>query len=141
MDLENTSLKNLNLSDNFKNFLTNNLNFDQLIAVINLEKNLLVIAGAGSGKTRVIIYRAILLIELKISSKNILILTFTRKAITEIKTRINTFLPESNICIETFHSLAYKFLKRYAQNKNFKILTTKDSTSVFYEKSENIYSI
>lgn len=140
MDLENTSLKNLNLSDNFKNFLTNNLNFDQLIAVINLEKNLLVIAGAGSGKTRVIIYRAILLIELKISSKNILILTFTRKAITEIKTRINTFLPESNICIETFHSLAYKFLKRYAQNKNFKILTTKDSTSVFYEKSENIYS-
>ena len=140
MDLENTSLKNLNLSDNFKNFLTNNLNFDQLIAVINLEKNLLVIAGAGSGKTRVIIYRAILLIELKISSKNILILTFTRKAITEIKTRINTFLPESNICIETFHSLAYKFLKKYAQNKNFKILTTKDSTSVFYEKSENIYS-
>lgn len=140
MDLENTSLKNLNLSDNFKNFLTNNLNFDQLIAVINLEKNLLVIAGAGSGKTRVIIYRAILLIELKISSKNILILTFTRKAITEIRTRINTFLPESNICIETFHSLAYKFLKRYAQNKNFKILTTKDSTSVFYEKSENIYS-
>lgn len=140
MDLENTSLKNLNLSDNFKNFLTNNLNFDQLIAVINLEKNLLVIAGAGSGKTRVIIYRAILLIELKISSKNILILTFTRKAITEIRTRINTFLPESNICIETFHSLAYKFLKKYAQNKNFKILTTKDSTSVFYEKSENIYS-
>ena len=72
--LKNISLKNLDLSDNFKNFLINNLNFDQLIAVINFNGHFLVIAGAGSGKTRTIIYRALLLIELKIPSKNILIL-------------------------------------------------------------------
>ena len=125
--LKNISLKNLDLSDNFKNFLINNLNFDQLIAVINFNGHFLVIAGAGSGKTRTIIYRALLLIELKIPSKNILILTFTRKAINEIKTRISSFLPDSNICIETFHSLAYRYLKKYSQNKCFKILTTDDA--------------
>ena len=125
--LKNISLKNLDLSDDFKFFLINNLNFDQLIAVINLNGNFLVIAGAGSGKTRTIIYRALLLMELKIPSENILILTFTRKAINEIKSRINSFLPNSNICIETFHSLAYKFLKKYSQNKNFKIFTIDDA--------------
>lgn len=125
--LKNISLKNLNLSDYFKKFLISNLNFDQLIAVINFNGYFLVIAGAGSGKTRTIIYRAILLIELKIPSKNILILTFTRKAINEIKARVNSFLPNSDIYIETFHSLAYKFLKKYSQNKTFKILTIEES--------------
>lgn len=142
--LKNISLKNLNLSHNFKNFLINNLNFDQLIAVINLDGYFLVIAGAGSGKTRVIIYRAILLLELKTPPKNILILTFTRKAITEIKTRINSFLPESNICIETFHSLAYRFLKKYSQNKNFKVLTADETLSLakkspFYTEISSIF--
>ena len=122
--LKNVCLKELNLSDNFENLLISNLNFEQLIAVKSLNGNFLVLAGAGSGKTRVIIYRALLLLKLQIPPKNILILTFTRKAINEIKERIQAFIPDSNINIETFHSLAYRSLKKYTQNKNFQILNS-----------------
>ncbi len=137
--LKNVCLKELNLTTDFEFFLISNLNFEQLIAVKNLNGNFLVLAGAGSGKTRVIIYRALLLLKLQIPPKNILILTFTRKAINEIKDRINTFVSDSNISIETFHSLAYKSLKKYSQNKNFKILNSDNAiefakNSSFYDK-------
>lgn len=143
--LNNISFKNLNLSNNFKIFLTNNLNFEQLIAVINLNGYFLVLAGAGSGKTRVIIYRALLLLELQTPPNNILILTFTKKAILEIKDRILTFLPTSNIHIETFHSLAYKFLKKYSKNKFFKILTVDEiinlsKKSIYYKDIKKLFS-
>lgn len=135
--LKNVCLKELNLSNNFENLLISNLNFEQLIAVKSLNGNFLVLAGAGSGKTRVIIYRALLLLKLQIPPKNILILTFTRKAINEIKERIQAFIPDSNINIETFHSLAYKSLKKYTQNKNFQILNSDNAlefanSSIYY---------
>lgn len=135
--LKNISLKNLNLSENFKNLLNNNLNFEQLIAVKNLNGFFLIIAGAGSGKTRVIIYRTILLLELQIPSQNILILTFTRKATIEIRNRVSTFLSNSNINIETFHSLAYKSLKKYGQNRFFKVLTPEEA--IILAKKSNYY--
>ncbi|MGL6098800.1 MAG: ATP-dependent helicase [Fusobacteriaceae bacterium] len=132
--LKNECLDFNNLPNSFKNFLSSNLNFDQLIAVKNLNGNFLLLAGAGSGKTRVIIYRTLLLIKLQRNPQKILILTFTRKAINEIKERIQTVIPNSNVNIETFHSLAYKILKKYTQNKNFQIITT-DSALELAKKS------
>ena len=115
------------------------------MAVTNLNGNYLILAGAGSGKTRVIIYRTLLLLNLEIPDNNILILTFTRKAVTEIKNRISTVLPTSNVHIETFHSLAYKFLKKYTQNKFFKILTFDENInlskkSIYYKDVLNLFS-
>ncbi|MDX8335736.1 MULTISPECIES: ATP-dependent helicase [Cetobacterium] len=134
--LKNVYLKDIEISENFKNLLISNLNFDQLIAVINLKGYFLIIAGAGSGKTRVIIYRTILLLKLQIPEKNILVLTFTRKATNEIKNRLNSFFPNSNVQIETFHSLAYKLLKKFSSNKTFKLLTPED----FFILSKNCSS-
>lgn len=126
-------------SDFSKKKLQSSLNFEQLIAVTNLNGYFLVIAGAGSGKTRVIIYRTLLLLELKINPKNILILTFTRKAILEIKNRLYNFYPNTEVQIETFHSLAFKLLKKFSQNKNFKILMSDDylklaKKSIYYKE-------
>ncbi|MGL4947425.1 MAG: ATP-dependent helicase [Cetobacterium sp.] len=132
--LTNECLNFKTLPNSFKIFLNSNLNFEQLIAVTNLNGNFLLLAGAGSGKTRVIIYRTLLLIKLQTKPEKILILTFTRKAINEIKERIQTVIPNSNVNIETFHSLAYKTLKKYTQNKNFQIITT-DSALELAKKS------
>lgn len=128
MILENIQIKNINI--NFINNpkisilnLKNHLNFDQLIAVTNLNGNFIVIAGPGSGKTRVIIYRALTLLSLGVLPENILILTFTKKSVTEVKERISNFFLKTNINVETFHSLSYKYLKIYSSNKQFSVIT------------------
>ena len=94
--LKNVYLKDIEISENFKNLLISNLNFDQLIAVINLKGYFLIIAGAGSGKTSVLIYRTILLLKLQIPENNILVLTFTRNATNDIKNSLHSFFPNSN---------------------------------------------
>lgn len=124
--------ENLLENINFSNLhLKNSLNFDQLIAVTNLYGNYLVVAGAGTGKTRVIIYRTLVLLKLGISDKNILILTFTNKAVLELKDRIKEHSPNTNVVIETFHSFAYKFLKKFSVNKNFSIINRDETLKIF----------
>ncbi|MGL5797595.1 MAG: ATP-dependent helicase [Cetobacterium sp.] len=137
-NLKYESLNLFNFSNSLKKIFISNLNFEQLIAVKNLNGNFLILAGAGSGKTRVIIYRTFLLLKLQVPSNKILILTFTRKAINEIKERIQNLIPNNNIYIETFHSLAYKILKRYTQEKRLCIITSDSAIdlglqSKFYE--------
>ncbi|MGL5088356.1 MAG: ATP-dependent helicase [Cetobacterium sp.] len=143
--LKNECLNFYNINNVFKEFLISNLNFEQLIAVTNLNGNFLLLAGAGSGKTRVIIYRTLLLLKLQKKPETILILTFTRKASNEIKERIETFIPNSNVNIETFHSLAYKILRKYTQNKNFQVITTDNALSLakqshFFNEISNVIS-
>ena len=104
--------------------LFNELNQEQLSAVTNIDGNYLVLAGAGSGKTRIIVYRALFLLSLNIPDEEILIITFTRKAILEVRERIKALLPNARIYIETFHSLAFKFLKKYTTKNGFQILTS-----------------
>ena len=98
----------------------NILNAAQLRAVTTIDGPVLVIAGAGSGKTRVIEYRVLNLIRNKVSPNSILLLTFTRKAAREMLSRASKHDPQcKNVEGGTFHSFAYKILKRYAKSIGF----------------------
>ncbi len=110
------------------------LNDAQRAPVLHKDGPLMVIAGAGSGKTRVLTYRIAHLMEKGVDSFNILALTFTNKAAREMKKRIATIVGNSeakNLWMGTFHSVFAKLL-RYDGDKlgypsNFTIYDTQDS--------------
>lgn len=100
--------------------LKSRLNPAQYQAVTSIDSPYLVIAGAGSGKTRVIEYRVLNLIRNRISPGSILLLTFTRKAAREMISRASKHDPQcKNVEGGTFHSFAFKTLKRYAKMTGF----------------------
>lgn len=112
--------------------LEKQLNNKQLEAALHTEGPLLILAGAGSGKTRVLTYRIANLIQKGIKPFNILAITFTNKASKEMKNRVDNLLTESNqILISTFHSFCIRILKREIENigynKNFSIYDTDDT--------------
>src|ERR1700733_6615854 len=86
------------------------LNEEQCVAVDTLEGPLLVLAGAGSGKTRVVTCRIINLLKNGMSADKILGLTFTNKAAQEMQERIRS-LTDVNVLICTFHSLGARILR------------------------------
>ena len=94
------------------------LNPQQQKIVKHKEGPALVIAGAGSGKTRVITYRVSELIRSGIAPSAIMLLTFTNKAAAEMAERVGKTLDQQDaqkaIIHGTFHSLANRFLRRYA---------------------------
>ncbi|XZR52740.1 MAG: UvrD-helicase domain-containing protein [Enterobacteriaceae bacterium] len=95
------------------NKLIEDMNEKQIKAIVSNSKNLLILAGAGSGKTRVLVNRINWLITIKgVSPKSIIAVTFTNKAAKEIYNRINKLIKFNlkDIWIGTFHSLAYKML-------------------------------
>lgn len=96
------------------------LNPSQYAAVTTINGPVLVIAGAGSGKTRVIEYRVLYLVENKVNPHSVLLLTFTRSAAREMITRAARHDPRcKDVDGGTFHSFAYKQLKRYAKVMGF----------------------
>src|SRR3990172_6751170 len=101
----------------FNEFLKKDLNAQQKKAVEHENGSLLVIAGAGSGKTRIITARITHLILNKgVDPRSIIALTFTNKAAREMSERIDKFLSLSQIptpIIGTFHSYCLRLLKRY----------------------------
>lgn len=102
------------------------LNECQKAAVIDTEGAVLVFAGAGSGKTRVLTHRVAYLVEQGINPWKILAITFTNKATLEMKERLATMLGQYNdIWISTFHSFCANILRRHADkigyNSNFSI--------------------
>jgi len=130
------------------------LNPDQLLAVTTIEGKVLVIAGAGSGKTKTLTYRTSYLLENGVTPKSILLLTFTRKAANEIKGRAKSLLASNlsneelsneelaedklptdkalnSITSGTFHSFCNMLLRQYSGllgiNPRFTILDTGDS--------------
>ena len=105
------------------------LNEEQYGAVTTIDKPLLILAGAGSGKTRTITYRIANMIKnLGINSYQILAITFTNKAAKEMKERVRSLIGEmaDNMWISTFHSLCVKILRREADK-------------LYYTKSFTIY--
>lgn len=113
------------------------LNPAQLAAVLITEKPVLVIAGAGSGKTRVIVHRVSYLIEKGIDAQSILLLTFTRKASREMLDRVETLLQDKrvgNVTGGTFHSFAAFILRKYCNMlnlpPNFTIIDASDSEDI-----------
>ena len=113
------------------------LNERQKEAVITTEGPVLVIAGAGSGKTKVLTTRIAYLIEnKKVNSENILAITFTNKAAKEMKDRVSNILKRDvrRMHISTFHSFGVEILREYRYlvniDKNFTILDSDDSLKV-----------
>lgn len=116
------------------------LNDKQKEAVIDDSKHLRIIAGAGSGKTRVLTMRIAYLIEQKhINPKNVLAITFTNKAANEMKNRISEMLGEAGdgAFISTIHSLCVRILKEeigvFGYPKNFTIVDTDDQKTILKE--------
>ena len=111
-----------------------NLNESQKAAVLHKEGAMIIIAGAGSGKTRVLTYRIAHLMNQNVDPFNILALTFTNKAAREMKNRIAKVVGVSeakNLWMGTFHSVFARILRSEADRlgfpTNFTIYDTQDS--------------
>src|SRR3989344_7188118 len=109
------------------------LNSEQYRVVTEAEGPCLVLAGAGSGKTRTIVYRVAYLIEQGVNPENILLVTFTNKAAREMLQRVEQLLgyfPEG-LWGGTFHHIGNRFLRKYAKllgyESNFSILDEEDA--------------
>ncbi|MDR3258045.1 MAG: ATP-dependent helicase [Fusobacteriaceae bacterium] len=115
-------LKNKDID--YKNLLSD----EQKRALTAIEGKYLVIAGAGSGKTRTIVYRTALLLELGIKEENILMITFTRKAAAEMKERLIDILKRSvtKLEISTFHSFCGRNIMNYKNYFNIEKLELLD---------------
>lgn len=112
--------------------IKNLLNESQYEAVVNTEGPVLVLAGAGSGKTRVVTYKiAYLVKEIGVNPFNILAITFTNKAANEMKERAEELLERSinGMWIGTFHSICVRILRKH-YSSNFTIYDTQDSLNL-----------
>ena len=105
--------------------LLDDLTPSQRQAVTHVNGPLLILAAAGSGKTRVITRRVAYLMAQGVSGKNILALTFTNKAAGEMRSRIETIAPGAGVWVGTFHALCARLLRSYAPlvglDRNFTI--------------------
>lgn len=116
--------------------MLDNLNEKQQEAVKETEGAVLVLAGAGSGKTKVLTTRVAYLINEKgVNPRNILAITFTNKAATEMKERISKMVENSNkIQISTYHSLGLLFIRENCEKlnyqSNFTILDSEDTLTL-----------
>ncbi len=112
----------------------NNLNAAQKEAVLHKEGPCLVIAGAGSGKTKVLTTRIAYLIENGVSPYNILAITFTNKAAKEMRDRLNIMVPDNQAFVGTFHSFGLRVIRENYEalglEKNFTIIDSDDVLSI-----------
>lgn len=120
------------------------LNEAQKQAVLTTQGPVLVIAGAGSGKTRTIVHRLAHLIEKGVPASSILLLTFTKKVATEMIHRAMHILGQSigNVQGGTFHSFAYTLLRQFhplvQQGKNITVIDTADSIQAIRHIKDNL---
>jgi len=121
------------------------LNEAQRQAVTAPEEPLLVIAGAGSGKTRVLTHRIAWLIDVDgVSPQSLLAVTFTNKAAAEMRGRIESLLdmPVNHLWIGTFHGLAHRLLRRHWQDaglpQNFQIIDSDDQLRIIKRLIKNL---
>lgn len=114
--------------------LLDDLNPEQLVAVTTLDGPLLVLAGPGSGKTRVITSRIAHMLDSGIQPWRILAMTFTNKAAAEMRTRVARFHPIDELHVSTFHSFGAWLLRREADrlgfSRDFSIYDTDDRESL-----------
>ncbi|MCI0702550.1 MAG: UvrD-helicase domain-containing protein [Planctomycetia bacterium] len=113
---------------------------DQRAAVTHGEGPLLILAGAGSGKTRVITRRVAYLLQSGVRASNILAITFTNKAAGEMKGRVEKLTPGNKVWVSTFHSLGARLLRQYADrfghDRNFTIYDMDDRNKLVKDAVE-----
>src|SRR5687767_7760756 len=120
------------------------LNPQQLAAVTAPPGPALVLAGAGAGKTRTLIYRVAYLLEQGIPADRILLLTFTNKAAREMMRRVTDLLGSelSELWGGTFHSIGVRVLRRHAEEigyrKDFTILDREDSSDFLRSEERRV---
>lgn len=134
-----------------ENNLLKQLNPEQQKAVLHTDGPTIILAGAGSGKTRVLTHKVIyLILEKKVSPDQILMVTFTNKAANEMKERVHTYLSEIpgsyagvQPFISTFHSLCAKLLRREAKHlglsHHFTIYDDQDQLDAVKESMGKLY--
>lgn len=125
--------------------LLTDLNPEQKDAVTHLDGPLLILAGAGSGKTRVITYRIAYMMEHShVAPGSILAITFTNKAANEMKERISSLVGDRSqyIWCGTFHSIFARILRRHAEDigygKNFTIVDTDDQLKIVKQVMDSL---
>ncbi|NLG32089.1 MAG: UvrD-helicase domain-containing protein [Syntrophomonadaceae bacterium] len=111
------------------------LNEQQRTAVLHMEGPCMVLAGAGSGKTRVLTRRLVNLIDHGYPANSILAITFTNKAANEMKARVSAIIPDfAGQWVQTFHAACYRILRSdihfLGYNRNFTIVDDTDSKAV-----------
>lgn len=130
------------MNEQKKEPLLDNLNKEQKIAVIHNKGPLRIIAGAGSGKTRVLIHKIAYLIKrMQVEPYKILAVTFTNKATNEMKERIKNMVPgsESEPKISTFHALCVYILRREIEILGYPTTFTILDSADQYDIIRNIY--
>ncbi len=122
--------------------LLKDLNAEQKIAVLHTDGPIIILAGAGSGKTRVLTYKVLyLMTEKKVEAESILMITFTNKASNEMKERMKKYLAEQNLptsampWIATFHSMCAKILRIDGHHLGF------SNKFIIYDSSDQIEAI
>ena len=109
------------------------LNESQLKAVMTTDGPLLIVAGAGTGKTRTLVYRVARLVEVSVKPESILLLTFTRRAATSMLTRAAALADArcQRVSGGTFHALGHSVLRKFAEqagvHRNFTVLDQSDT--------------
>ncbi len=126
------------------NTMLEKLNTEQIKPVLDTEGAVLVIAGAGSGKTRVLTTRiAYLILEKKVNPANIMAITFTNKAAGEMKERLSSLVGEiGEMWVSTIHSMCVRILRRDIEklgyDKNFSIYDETDKDKVLKRVFEDL---
>src|SRR3989344_7524458 len=125
------------------------LNKEQFSAVKETDGPLIILAGAGSGKTRVLVYKVLyLVLEKMIKPENILMVTFTNKAAGEMRERIHKYLLSQDMEVKslpsvgTFHSLCANILRidgiHVGVTREYQIFDTEDQISVIKQALERL---
>ncbi|MDP6115336.1 MAG: UvrD-helicase domain-containing protein, partial [Planctomycetota bacterium] len=114
----------------------------QAEAIKHVEGPLLVLAGAGSGKTRVVTRRVTHLISQGVRPSQILAITFTNKAAGEMRRRVESMVPEARLNVSTFHSFGARMLRRYinriGRENNFTIFDQDDQLKLVKEAIKKV---
>jgi DNA helicase-2/ATP-dependent DNA helicase PcrA len=122
------------MTHNAERDLLSDLTPAQREAVTHFEGPLLILAGPGSGKTRVITRRVAWLLQQGVRPSNILAITFTNKAAGEMRQRVEALAPGSRVWISTFHSFGARLLRQYADrlelDRNFTIYDQTDRARI-----------
>lgn len=121
--------------------ILDNLNQEQMLAVKNIKGPLLILAGAGSGKTRVLTSRIAYMIQQGVKAREILAVTFTNKAAREMRERLTSILGEEVVkymWVGTFHSICGRILRQDIENYKFQSGKNLDKNFTIYDEQDSV---